>query len=410
VEAQNDVRIDLILIEEDARWMDSAPDGITIGGVCLRKWQTDPIDAPTGMFDGYNPFLVKINYEVLLDVGSSPLPWFEVAFDFAPDDGDKDVTVIDALPRFGAPSAVPVSYALNEFLNFVPCGADAGAHASVLASADRIDTFGIGGQEVRWRHVPLDGSGVRSGSYTAWVVLLVPSGQEKPPVNFTARYGVEPETDHSYRAALSRDFRLSLTPPSRVPEVVTPSPSAELAVPAHDFCPSAFICYAHETPEHKAMALRFANLLAINGVNVYMDQFDEAHRKDWGTWSHGHIKNDDFVIVLASPTCRAAFDGELKGSANLGLRSEARLISNYVHEEPETWIPKVLPVVLPHEVVENVPKLLSPWTTDHYTVEEFTVEGIDGILRAMTGVPRITRPPLGKLPPSVLRPLNNSES
>jgi hypothetical protein len=409
VESQHNVRIDLTIVDAGGKRMDPTPNDFSIGGIRLRSWQVDRIEAHADGFDGDDAYLIKINYELDLELGLPRTSWFETAFDFSSAGGR--VTVIDALPRSGTLANTPKPYVLNRLLNLVPCEDGASAHAHLPAVTDRIDAFGIGGSGLRWRHLSLGETGVQAGSYAAWAVLLVPSGQTELRVDFRARFDLKVGPEVEYRPTQSPTaFQLRLTAPSDPPGVVTPSLAAGDKDRSEEYRPSAFICYAHDSLRHKDCARQFGNLLARNGVDVRMDQWDENYRKSWAFWSCAHINTVDFVIVLASPICREAFDGTLRGTDHLGIRSEARLILEKLHEKPDEWTPKVLPVVLPHELVDNISAMLQPWTTDHYEVGQLTPEGIQGLLRAMTGVARHTRPPLGELPPSVRKPLSGTES
>ncbi|MEU6354946.1 toll/interleukin-1 receptor domain-containing protein [Streptomyces sp. NPDC047072] len=409
MDSQNNVRIDLTIADKGSKRMDQTPNDFSIGAIRLRGWQIDRIEAPANGFDGDDTYLVKINYELDLELGLPRMSWFEMAFDFSSASGR--VTVIDALPRSGTLANVPKSYVLNRFLNLVPCEDGASAHAHLPAITDRIDAFGIGGPGVRWRHVSLGETGVQAGSYAAWAVVLVPSGETELRVDFRARFDLAVGPEIEYLPTQSpTDFALRLVAPSDPPGLVTPSLTARDKDWSEGSHPSVFICYAHDSLLHKDRARQFGNLLARNGVDVHMDQWDETNRKNWAFWSHDLINTVDFVVVLASPICRDAFDGKLKGTDNPGIRSEALLILENLHTKRDEWTSKVLPVVLPHELVDNISRMLLPWTTDHYSIQQLTLDGIQGLLRAMTGVARHARPPLGELPPSVRKPLSGTES
>ncbi|MFE2040860.1 toll/interleukin-1 receptor domain-containing protein [Streptomyces sp. NPDC059477] len=411
MDSQNHVRIDLTVADEGGRRMESAPNGVSIGAVGLRNWQVDRIDAPAGMFDGYDVHFIKVNYELELELGLPWPTWFEIAFDFTSGEEEERVVVVDAIPRFGTYAETPKAYVLNQFLNFVPSADSASAHALLPATTDRVDVFGIGGSGVRWRHVSLDETGVRPGSYAAWVVLLTPTGQAEQRVGFSVRYDLPFGPGAEYRPTQSpNEFLLRLAPSTEAPGVVTPSLSASADESKGEYHPSVFICYAHDSPLHKESARQFGNLLVRNGIDVHMDQWDAAGRKDWAVWALRLINAVDFVVVLASPICRKVFDGQSEGSDNPGIRSESKVIKEKLHVLYDEWMAKVLPVVLPHELVDNIPEALQPWTADHYDIKQMNREGIDELLRAMTRVPRHTRPPLGELPPSVLKPLSGTES
>ena len=414
VDAQKPVRIELTLVPDGGKAMDPAPNGVSIGAVQLRDWQVDRVEAQSGMYEGFDVHLIRINYELELEPGLPGLPWFEVAFEFVGEDGEgkERVSVIDALPLDGMAADVPKAYGLNGYLNFMPVEDGATAHAMLPAGRDRVDMFGVGGQCVRWRHVSLGDQGVRPGSYRAWVVLLTTAGRSGQEVEFSARYDLAVGADSGYwPTQQSARFRLALMAPTEGSVVV--KPSASVAATARDqsvtYHPSAFICYAHDSDQHKVYARRFGEVLVRNGVDVRMDQWDGGWRKDWATWACRLINSVDFIIVLASPICRAAFDGELDSSCHQGIQSEAALITQNLHRFRDQWTRKVLPVALPNERLEHIPRMLLPWTVDHYDITRLDTEGIDDLLRAMTGVARYARPPLGSLPLSVLRPLAGSE-
>ncbi|MCG7524105.1 toll/interleukin-1 receptor domain-containing protein [Streptomyces sp. OfavH-34-F] len=394
--AQSRVRVDLTVVHEGGRRMDSAPDGVSIGVTQLRRWQVDRIDAPMDMFDGCEAYLVKINYDLEINPDSPPMPWFEVAFDFLAAESGRQVAIVDALPRFSTSPEVARPYVLNRFLNFVPSESDASAQVLLPASTDRVDMFGAGGSSVRWRHVSLDGTGVRPGSYAAWVVLLIPAGQVEQRVEFSAQYGLAVPSGVEYRPTQRpAAFVLTLGTSGEGSAGVRPSLSAPAEDTSREYQLSVFICYAHESLKHKEAVREFGDLLSRHGIFVHMDQKAEGRRMDWATWALKTSGEVDFVIVIASPLCRKAFDGGLCGTGNPGIRSEARIIGERLHAKRDEWTAKVLPVVLPHEFVDNIPEMLQPWTSDHYDIRELTSEGIQGLLRAMKGASEPSRPLLG---------------
>jgi hypothetical protein len=59
---------------------------------------------------------------------------------------------------------------------------------------------------------------------------------------------------------------------------------------------------------------------------------------------------------------------------------------------------QVLPVVLPGCSAEGIPAWLSPASSTRYVVSEYTVAGVERLLRVLTGRPWDTEPPLGGIP------------
>ncbi|MBO3748456.1 TIR domain-containing protein [Streptosporangiaceae bacterium NEAU-GS5] len=156
--------------------------------------------------------------------------------------------------------------------------------------------------------------------------------------------------------------------------------------------PRAFVSYAHESEDHRADVLAFCEFLASGGVDVRLDRWHLEARRDWQLWATRQILDADFVIVVASEQCRAVGDGARATDANLGLRSEMRLLRELYHADPETWTRRVLPVVLPGHAVTEIPLFLQPRTADHFMVTSLTPAGADDLLRILFGRPSL-RPP-----------------
>lgn len=162
--------------------------------------------------------------------------------------------------------------------------------------------------------------------------------------------------------------------------------------------PRVFICYAHDSEEHKAQVRRLGTFLAQNGMDVTMDAWSEDERQDWQQWATRSIRNADFVLVIASPKCRKVGDGDSAADEHRGLRSELNILRELYHSEPDVWPKRILPVVLKGRSVSEIPLFLQPRTADHYVVEDFTITGAEDLLRHLTGQPRHVPPPPGEAP------------
>lgn len=161
---------------------------------------------------------------------------------------------------------------------------------------------------------------------------------------------------------------------------------------------TVFVSYSHDTAKHMTAVLAFAELLAGNGIQVEIDQWAGVERRDWGAWATRHIAEADFVIVVASHDYRRVGDGFVATAQNRGTQSEAAIIRDRLHSDRATWVPKVLPVVLPGHTVDEIPLFLQPYLVDHYIVTELTDRGITDVLRVITGQPKRVRPVRGTLP------------
>ncbi|HEX5401679.1 MAG TPA: SEFIR domain-containing protein, partial [Pseudonocardiaceae bacterium] len=162
--------------------------------------------------------------------------------------------------------------------------------------------------------------------------------------------------------------------------------------------PTVFISYAHDSADHRLAVLTLAELLNRNGIEVILDQWAGADRKDWGAWALGHIISSDFVIIVASPDYQRVGDGVIATTNNPGAQSEAVVIRDQLHHDRPTWTRKLLPVVLPGHRIDEISSFLQPFSADHYVIDELTDAGIDDLLRTLTGQPSRVRPPRGGLP------------
>lgn len=169
-----------------------------------------------------------------------------------------------------------------------------------------------------------------------------------------------------------------------------------MVAPDHD-APTVFVAYTHDSPRHKADVLALAELLVANGVRTELDQWAEGRRQDWHTWALRHITASDYTIIIASPQCKVVGDGGSSSEGNRGATAELAVLRDLLQEDRATWLPKLLPVVLPGRDVVEIPLFLQPRAADHYRVD-LTPEGIEGLLRTIYEEPRVVRPALGPRP------------
>lgn len=78
------------------RSLDSTTERVQVGIVRLRRWPVHPIEAAPAVFDGHRAYLVKVNYQLELDL--APLRWFEFALSLVETQLGQ-ATILDALPR-----------------------------------------------------------------------------------------------------------------------------------------------------------------------------------------------------------------------------------------------------------------------------------------------------------------------
>jgi hypothetical protein len=416
----------LVLVDGGDRHVDSAPSEVGIGVVRPTGWQIHPLATPAS-FAGAQAYLLKINYELVLEPEVPAPGWFEVGFRFTDAWTKKDAPVLDVLPRTTFESCAPAAYSVGGYLNFVPAPAGAAEAVDLPALRPFIDVFGLGSPAVRWRYSAprtvgdrvggrvggRDGgrAGVAPGSRVSWIIVLVPEGCAELRVEVSARYDMDPESALGLEPETREgEFVLTLTASSQDRALVegrarsldgaapggdTPYEviGRELPAAADDpASPRVFVSYAHDNERHREAVRAFCEFLVHCGIDVHMDRWDLDRRRDWGHWALEQVRAADFILAVASPMFRRVGDGEIGNTQHRGLQSELAVVRDLVQTDRAKWLPKVLPVVLPGGSVEDIPMFLQPWTADHFEVAGLTLEGADDLLRVLTGQPPFERP------------------
>lgn len=170
--------------------------------------------------------------------------------------------------------------------------------------------------------------------------------------------------------------------------------------------PKVFISYAHDSAQHKRSVRRLAELLRRRGVGVVIDQLAGDTRRDWGAWATEHITTSDCVIVVASPQYKRVGDGYPASASNKGAQSESAVLRDLLHSDRATWLPRLLPVILPGRRLEEVPAFLQPSSASYYRVHKLTNAGVRDLRRAIVAA-ACTTPEMSpiELPPPPSTPV-----
>jgi hypothetical protein len=126
-----------------------------------------------------------------------------------------------------------------------------------------------------------------------------------------------------------------------------------------------------------------------NAVDVRLDQFAEARRRDWAGWAVEQIEAADYVLVVASPTYKREADGDRRPTGRWGVRFEAAVLREKLYSDLEAWLPKILPLVLPGGQVDDIPIFLQPRTASHFVIKELTPAGIAELLTVLFFQPQV---------------------
>src|SRR6202142_1190289 len=126
--------------------------------------------------------------------------------------------------------------------------------------------------------------------------------------------------------------------------------------------PAVFVVYAHESGQHKADVLALCEILAANGVAPRLDRWYLDERRDWQLWATSQIMTADYILVIASESCRLVGDGTNAAGTHLGLQAEMRTLRELYQSDIHEWTRRILPVVLPGRSIDEIPIFLQPRT------------------------------------------------
>ena len=156
------------------------------------------------------------------------------------------------------------------------------------------------------------------------------------------------------------------------------------------------ISYDHETPARRSDVRTFCHLLRAEGLDVHIDADVEEERQDWPLWMTREIVAADRVLMVVSPRYRHRFEAEAPIGGGRGVEIEAKIIREEITRDPAGSLRKFVPVLLPGADVEDLPRMLQPYSATHYRVSGLAAGGIKeivGLLRRPLDGQRAAAPP-----------------
>jgi hypothetical protein len=145
------------------------------------------------------------------------------------------------------------------------------------------------------------------------------------------------------------------------------------------------ISYDHETetPAHRANVQTFCGLLRAEGLDVHIDTDVEEERQDWPLWMTREIVAADRVLMVVSPRYRQRFEAEAPIGGGRGVEIEAKIIREEITRDPAGSLRKFVPVLLPGADIEDIPRMLQPYSATHYRVSELAACGVGEVVRLL---------------------------
>jgi TIR domain len=157
-----------------------------------------------------------------------------------------------------------------------------------------------------------------------------------------------------------------------------------------DAIPKVFISYSHDTVAHQERVLDLADRLRADGIDAEVDQYNAAPPEGWPRWCERQIEAANFVLMVCTESYQRRVRGEEEPGQGLGVVWEAGIIRQLLYDAG-TLSDKFVPVLFSDGAVEDVPTLIKGRT--RYVVD--TEDGYKGLLRQLSGQPRLPRPALG---------------
>src|SRR5262245_41841355 len=97
--------------------------------------------------------------------------------------------------------------------------------------------------------------------------------------------------------------------------------------------PRVFISYEHESAAHKRACFDLAERLRREGVNAWIDQYEEAPPEGVPRWISGQLKQACYILVICTATYRDHFEGRGAPGRRRGVNYEGFLSEQMMYED-----------------------------------------------------------------------------
>jgi hypothetical protein len=162
--------------------------------------------------------------------------------------------------------------------------------------------------------------------------------------------------------------------------------------------PDVFVVWAHTSPGWDAAreqtwrhtVYRFTRLLEHLGADADVDLYHEHEDIDWSEYCLQRIEDADRIVVAVSPGWKLAFPG--RNPHSRGAEYECRILRNMLMDEPDVFVRKVIPVVLPGATKDDIPRPLK--SMQWFVVDLDVPESAHRLKHRLFGKPVYTKPPV----------------
>jgi diguanylate cyclase (GGDEF)-like protein len=151
-----------------------------------------------------------------------------------------------------------------------------------------------------------------------------------------------------------------------------------------------FISYSHDSSEHAEAILGLADKLRRDGIDAFLDQYEQSPPFGWPYWMEEQIRQADFVLIICTESYRYHLEHLDSLDNGRGVLWESNIIYNCLYAD-HLKNKRFVPILGTNSLPENIPTPLKGFT---YFKPE-TPAGYDAMYRYIVGDPLIKRPPLG---------------
>ena len=156
--------------------------------------------------------------------------------------------------------------------------------------------------------------------------------------------------------------------------------------------PRVFVSYSHDSPEHQTRVVELVQWLRMQGVNAWVDEFEESPPGGWARWCQEQVEEAKYVLVVCTETYERRAKREEEPGVGLGTVWEMGVIIDLAYRAQDTEL-KLIPVIFEVADKEHIPYPLNQET--HYDLS--TEGGEEDLLRRLTDQPDVVPMPLGQI-------------
>lgn len=167
--------------------------------------------------------------------------------------------------------------------------------------------------------------------------------------------------------------------------------------------PKVFICYSHDSPNHKEWVVNLAKKLIRNGVDVIFDQWDLRLGDDIAKFMERGVAEADRVLMICTESYVRKADTRKGGVGYEAMIVTGELVSGL-------GVSKFIPIIKQKDKGNLLPKSMSTRVYLNLSEEQNFDSQFELLLREIYQKPPITKPPLGKMPFSKTQVTNKKAS